>query len=109
MNEEMLTVAEVAARLKCHPHTVRRWIWARKLHAIKVGDLVRVPEHEVARLLRPMPRRTTPKKRKPNRGAPALMRIMRRLRKKVRAADVKHMDRLIAEANQPADWSNPLG
>jgi excisionase family DNA binding protein len=37
-DEELLTVAEVARRLKLHPETVRRWIKTGRLHAISLGS-----------------------------------------------------------------------
>jgi excisionase family DNA binding protein len=107
MNDTLLTVAEVAARLKCHPHTIRRWIWDRKLRAVKVGDLVRVSEQEVMRFIKPVAVKKNP--RPSRRGSLALIATMRKLKKKVNPADVKLMERMISEAEQPADWSNPLG
>lgn len=110
MKGALLTVDEVADRLKCHPHTVRRWIWGRKLSAVKVGDLVRVLEEELARFIQPA-RRSKPKRKKgrpSKKGALALIKTMRKLRGKVRPSDVEEMERLIAEAQQPADWSDPL-
>src|SRR5262245_11183688 len=107
MNDTLLTVAEVAARLKCHPHTIRRWIWDRKLRAVKAGDLVRVSEREVMRFIKPV---TVQKKSRASRkGSLALIAIMRKLKKKVKPTDVKLMERMISEAEQPADWSNPIG
>ena len=37
VDEELLTVDEVARRLKLHPETVRRWIRPGKLRAISLG------------------------------------------------------------------------
>ena len=37
-DEELLTVAEVARRLKLHPETVRRWVKTGKLHGISLGS-----------------------------------------------------------------------
>lgn len=37
MAEELLTVKEVAARLKLNPQTVRRWIRSGKLRGMKIG------------------------------------------------------------------------
>jgi len=37
MADEVLTVAQVAKRLKVHPETVRRWIRRGLLRAFKVG------------------------------------------------------------------------
>ncbi|HUF54756.1 MAG TPA: helix-turn-helix domain-containing protein [Dehalococcoidia bacterium] len=41
---KLLTVAEVAERLRIHPMTVRRHIKSGKLRATRVGRSVRVPE-----------------------------------------------------------------
>lgn len=54
MTEQLLTVHDVAARLKITPETVRRWLRTGKLHgALPGGDKMgyRIPEGEVARLL----------------------------------------------------------
>jgi excisionase family DNA binding protein len=107
MSDTLLTVAEVAARLKCHPHTIRRWIWDRKLRAVKAGDLVRVSEKEVMRFVKPLS--VKKKHRASRKGSLALIAAMRKLKKKVNPADVKLMERMISEAEQAADWSNPLG
>jgi len=104
VSDVLLTVAEVAARLKCHPHTVRRWIWSNKLKAVKVGDLVRVPEEEVARFVTPARSDASPHKS----TAKALLSTMKRLSKVVNPADVAQIEKFIGEAEQPADWSNPL-
>ena len=53
-DEELLTVDEVARRLKLHPETVRRWIRAGKLRAIRLGSDragLRIRASEVQRLL----------------------------------------------------------
>lgn len=42
----MLTVNEVAEKLKVHPQTVYRWIYAGKLRAVKINGLVRITEEE---------------------------------------------------------------
>ena len=41
-DEELLTVDEVARRLKLHPETVRRWIRAGKLRAIRLAAIAPV-------------------------------------------------------------------
>src|SRR2546428_4261533 len=86
MKDTFLTVAEAAALVRCHPHTIRRWIWSRKLRAVKVGDLVRVPEQELARLVRPTDGRRKQRGRS-RKGATALIATMRRLRRSVNPAD----------------------
>jgi excisionase family DNA binding protein len=44
---ELLTVPEVAVRLRCSTRTVRREIKAGRLRAIYVGDRPLVPDREV--------------------------------------------------------------
>lgn len=54
VNEELLTVREVAARLKIHPETVRIWLRSRRVHGTAIGGKRlgwRVPESEVRRLI----------------------------------------------------------
>src|SRR5262245_431184 len=51
--EQLLTVPEVAERLRITPETVRRWLRAGKVHGVLVGgDKMgyRIAETEVARL-----------------------------------------------------------
>jgi excisionase family DNA binding protein len=48
---ELLTVEEVAKRLRVAPVTVRRHIAAGRLPAVRVGRLVRVEEGAVAQLI----------------------------------------------------------
>jgi excisionase family DNA binding protein len=50
----MLTVSEVADRLRLKPETVRRWLRSGKLHGVSLGSDSagwRIPESEVQRLL----------------------------------------------------------
>ena len=101
---KLLTVGEVAARLQCHPHTVRRWIWDHKLRAVKVGDLVRVPEEAVDEFVRPGARRRV----EPMQGSRALVSLLRKLRQDLDPDDVTAMERAIGESELPADWHNPL-
>ena len=108
MAQKLLTVAQAAARLQCHPHTIRRWIWDRKLRAVKAGDLVRIPEEELSHLMRPTGDRRRARSARVKGGARQLIATIRRLRKKVDPADVKLLERKIAEADQPADWRNSI-
>jgi excisionase family DNA binding protein len=48
----MLTVADCADRLGLKEPTIRLWIAKRKITHVKLGRSVRVPEAEVARLIR---------------------------------------------------------
>lgn len=45
------TPQEIAEKLKLNTHTIYKWIREGKLNAIKVGDLWRIPESELNRLL----------------------------------------------------------
>jgi excisionase family DNA binding protein len=101
-------VTEVASRLKCHPHTVRRWIWSGRLNAVKVGDLIRVPEEEIDRLLEPVEVTAPRQKSDKQKGVASLRATMSTLRKKLEIEDVDLLERLIAEGKQPADWSTPI-
>ena len=50
---KMLTVREIAAKLKVHPQTVYRWIYTGKLKAKKISGILRIEEeayeHFIAR------------------------------------------------------------
>ena len=52
---EVLTIQEAAARLKLKPETVRDWIKAHKLKAVKLGRVWRVDAEDLDRLLRGEP------------------------------------------------------
>ena len=51
--EELLTVNEVAERLKVHPITVRRHIKAGRLRALRAGRSIRVRASDLEAFLRP--------------------------------------------------------
>jgi excisionase family DNA binding protein len=48
---ELLTVPSFASALNVTPACVRRWLLERKIDAMKIGRLVRIPAREVDRLL----------------------------------------------------------
>ena len=48
----MLTVKEVADRLKVHPITVYRWIAKGKLKALRINGILRVPEEVYYQFIR---------------------------------------------------------
>lgn len=55
MAEELLTVDEVAARLKLTPYTIREWLRAGRIRGIRIGSRRagwRVAESEVERFIR---------------------------------------------------------
>ncbi len=108
-SSEMLTVIEVASRLKCHPHTIRRWIWSGRLRAVKIGNMTRVPEEEVERLVKPAStKRFEREGETPRKGPIALLETMRALRKEVEEEDFELLERLIAEGERPVNWSTPI-
>lgn len=52
---DLLTVQEVAARLRLHEETIRRWLTSGKLHGVKIGPTRggwRIAASEVERILR---------------------------------------------------------
>lgn len=51
MHEEVLTVAEVAKLLRVSRKTVEKLIYAKKLHAVKVGRVWRIPRAAVEAFL----------------------------------------------------------
>ena len=48
-----LTVSEVAKRLRLHEMTVRRHIKSGRLHGVRAGRRIRVPEEELDYFLKP--------------------------------------------------------
>jgi excisionase family DNA binding protein len=51
MVDQILTINEVAGRLRLKPRTVRRWVFLRKIEYVKVGGTVRIPESEIKRII----------------------------------------------------------
>jgi excisionase family DNA binding protein len=52
--DKLLTVAEVAERLRVHPESVRRWLRAKRIRGVMMGGKrggYRIPASELARLL----------------------------------------------------------
>jgi excisionase family DNA binding protein len=50
--EDYYTPQEVADKLKVNTRTLYRWIHEGKLKAVKVGELWRISETELSRILR---------------------------------------------------------
>jgi len=48
----MLTVNEIAEKLKVHPQTVYRWIYSGKLESLKIDGLVRVTEEQYEKFVK---------------------------------------------------------
>lgn len=44
MREELLTVKEVAYRMRVHYRTVWRWIAAGRIQVVRIAGQVRIPE-----------------------------------------------------------------
>lgn len=51
MEDEFLTVAEIAAILKLHQQTIRNWIDRGELPSVKIGRSVRVKRVDFERFL----------------------------------------------------------
>mgnify|MGYP000853422453 CR=1 FL=1 len=49
--EQYYTLQEVAEKLKLNVRTLYKWIREGKLNAVKLGDVWRIPESELNRLL----------------------------------------------------------
>lgn len=49
MSEVLLTVAQAAGYLQCHPQTVRGYIHAKRLPAVKVGRQYRIHLSDIQR------------------------------------------------------------
>lgn len=104
MTAQLLTVEEVAYRLRCHPQTVRRFIWSGKLSHVRVGGLVRVPETALQRLIEEGGQR--PPVDHAKKGVNALRAVLRSRR--ARPRDVAELERLILEGDQTAEWGSPV-
>lgn len=54
MDDQLLTVREVAIATACHQTTVRKWIAAGAVSAVRVGphEAIRIPASELDRLIR---------------------------------------------------------
>ena len=101
---ELLTVEEVAHRLRCHPQTVRRFIWSGQLDHVKIGGLVRVPEAALQQLIEES--RERPADDSAHKGVGALRAVVQS--RKASPEDVAELERLIGEGEQAADWGSPV-
>ncbi len=54
-DENLLTVPEVASRLRVHPESIRRWLREGRIHGVRIGGTragYRIPAGEVERFLK---------------------------------------------------------
>lgn len=51
-NEKLYTVKEVAKELRCNPETVKRYIYADKIKAVKIMNKWKISGAEVERIKR---------------------------------------------------------
>jgi len=102
----LMTVEEVAVHLKCHPQTVRRWIWSGELGHVKVGGLVRIPEDEVQRMLDDGAQAA--ERGTQLAGLGALRDAMRVFRARVSREDVAELNDKILGGEQPAEWGSTI-
>ena len=49
---QLLEIPKAAERLGLKARTIRRWVFLRKITYVKVGGAVRIPESEVARVIK---------------------------------------------------------
>jgi excisionase family DNA binding protein len=76
MDDELLTVKEVAARLKVNPQTVRRWIRSGRLPAVRIGTRGhRVRATELRRLTNKPPELTPDRLERQRKAIDRLMQI----------------------------------
>jgi excisionase family DNA binding protein len=47
-----MTAAEVCAMLQCSEKTIKRWIATKRLRAIKINGMVRIPASAIAEIAR---------------------------------------------------------
>jgi hypothetical protein len=52
MEEEMLTVRDVAAEYGRNPETIRRWVWSGRLNAKKIGNQLFIGRKDLLNLKR---------------------------------------------------------
>ena len=51
--KELLTISEAATHLSIKPDTLRRWVYARKIGVVRMGQkILRIPKAEIDRLTR---------------------------------------------------------
>ena len=49
---DLLSIKEAAQRLACSPAAIRKWLYQRRLRAVKVGRLTRLRVEDIERVAR---------------------------------------------------------
>ncbi len=101
----LLTVQETAKMLKVTPMTIRRYIAAGRLSAVKVGKLVRIREESLEQLMQPIAangaeqaKKRPTRLRKPTPTAEALLHLVA-IGRSAEPTDVaKHKDDYLAQS-----------
>ena len=47
---QLITVEDAAKLLSCSPAAVRKWLYQKRLRAVKIGRLTRLPLEEIERV-----------------------------------------------------------
>ena len=104
-----LTVREVAELLRVSDLTVRRWIWAGKLPATRVGRVLRIRQSDLERLPRAGSHSPSSQEALRPGSAAALLSAARQCGRLVRQQDVEELEELIAAAcERPGEEGPPL-
>lgn len=103
-----LTVSEAARTLRVSDITIRRWIWAGKLPATRLGRVLRIRRADLESVGRDAAHRDSHALRP---GSPrALLLAVRECAGLVRAEELDELDLLIAQAcERPAESGAAIG
>jgi excisionase family DNA binding protein len=113
---ELLTVSEVAKRLRLHEMTVRRHIKSGRLRAVRVGRRIRILDQDVERILEPEPAKENGPRRREGPGVspggqhemtPEELRAW--VTRKRTPEELRRMQKAFAEMKRIRDMSKPLG
>jgi excisionase family DNA binding protein len=107
----LLTVHEAASLLRVSELTIRRWIWAGKLPATRLGRLVRIRPADLESLSGPAVRQDVTPDPAPRAGSPAaLLQAARDIAPATRPQDIEELERLIARGcERPGEIGSPIG